>query len=181
MPLTDANLIDRILQDDDRNAFNELVRRHQSAVRGLHRRLTNGNETLADDLAQITFIRAYRSLGKFRRKSKFGTWLYRIAYNVFLSEIRRASSHKETELVEEIQESAQPSHSRKVSLKQDLEEGMKRLTEPERAAIFLCYNEGFSHEDAAKSLNMPLGTIKTHILRGKTKLRHFLKDWAPGS
>ena len=177
LPLTDANLIDRVLQDDDRNAFNELIRRHQSAVRGLHRRLTNGDDTLADDLAQITFIRAYRSLGKFKRKSKFGTWLYRIAYNVFLSEIRRTRHH--VALEEETLEDTHPSHSERISLKHDLEEGMKRLTEGERAAIFLCYNEGLSHEEAARTLNMPLGTIKTHILRGKTKLRHFLKDWAP--
>ncbi len=179
MPLTDANLIDRVLYDDDLNAFNELVRRHQSAVRGLHRRLTNGNETLSDDLAQITFIRAYRSLGKFRGKSKFGTWLYRIAYNVFLSEVRRSRPHLQMELDEAIQEDAQPSHSNKVSLKQDLEDAMKRLTKPERAALFLCYNEGLSHEEAAGALHLPLGTIKTHILRGKAKLRRYLKDWAP--
>ncbi len=178
MPLTDANLIDRVLQDDDRNAFNELVRNHQSAVRGLQRRLTNGNDTLADDLAQITFIRAYRSLPKFKQKSKFSTWLYRIAYNVFLSEIRRTRHHVELEEAA-LEDAAHPSHSEKISLKNDLEEGMKRLTENERAAIFLCYNEGLSHEEAAGALDMPLGTIKTHILRGKKKLRQFLKDWAP--
>ena len=88
-PLTDAELIARVVVRDDRHAFSELVRRHQSAVRATLRRLTSGNHALADDLAQETFMLAYRNLGSFRQEAKFSTWLYRIATNAYLADARK--------------------------------------------------------------------------------------------
>ena len=88
-PLTDAQLIARVVIHDDRHAFSELVRRHQSAVRTTLRRLTAGNHALADDLAQETFMLAFRNLGSFRQEAKFSTWLYRIATNAFLADARK--------------------------------------------------------------------------------------------
>src|SRR5262252_10773534 len=87
--LTDAQLIARVVVHDDRNAFSELVRRHQSAVRTTLRRLTAGNNALADDLAQETFMLAYRNIKSFRQEAKFSTWLYRIATNAFLADARK--------------------------------------------------------------------------------------------
>src|SRR5512140_3142808 len=87
--VTDAQLIARVVVQDDRHAFSELVRRHQSLVRAMLRRLTAGNHALADDLAQETFLLAYRNLRSFRQEAKFSTWLYRIAYNVFLGDTRK--------------------------------------------------------------------------------------------
>src|SRR5262245_26735424 len=88
MSLTDQDLIARVLADDDRNAFAELVRRNQSPVRGLLRKLTGGDHGLADDLAQETFLRAYRALGSFRGETRFSAWLFSIAYRAFLSDRR---------------------------------------------------------------------------------------------
>ena len=88
-PVSDAQLIARAVVQDDRHAFGELVRRHQSVVRSTLRRLTGGNVALADDLAQETFLLAYRNLTSFRQEAKFSTWLYRIAYNVFLADARK--------------------------------------------------------------------------------------------
>ena len=88
-PLTDAELIARVVVRDDRHAFSELVRRHQSAVRTTLRRLTSGNHALADDLAQETFMLAFRNLGSFRQEAKFSTWLYRIATNAYLADARK--------------------------------------------------------------------------------------------
>src|SRR5258708_7858011 len=87
--ISDAQLIARVLVQDDRHAFGELVRRHQSAVRTTLRRLTGGNHALADDLAQETFLLAYRNLRSFRQEAKFSTWLYRIGYNAFLADARK--------------------------------------------------------------------------------------------
>ena len=87
--VSDAQLIARVLVQDDRHAFGELVRRHQSTVRACLRKLTAGNAALADDLAQETFLLAYRNLKSFRQEAKFSTWLYRIAYNVFLADARK--------------------------------------------------------------------------------------------
>jgi RNA polymerase sigma factor (sigma-70 family) len=81
--LTDADLVARVLVDDDQNAFGELVRRHQTKVRGLLRQLTRTDVALADDLAQETFLRAYKHIRSFRGEARFSTWLYRIAYNCF--------------------------------------------------------------------------------------------------
>ena len=89
IPVSDAQLIARAVVQDDRHAFGELVRRHQSAVRSTLRRLTGGNIAHADDLAQETFLLAYRNLKSFRQEAKFSTWLYRIAYNVFLADARK--------------------------------------------------------------------------------------------
>ena len=87
--VTDAELIARVVVQDDRHAFSELVRRHQSAVRATLRRLTAGNHALADDLAQETFVLAYRNLKSFRQEARFSTWLYRIATNCFLADARK--------------------------------------------------------------------------------------------
>ena len=87
--VTDAELIARSVVGDDRHAFTELVRRHQSSVRACLRRLTTGNHALADDLAQETFILAWRNLKAFRQEARFSTWLYRIATNCWLAHSRK--------------------------------------------------------------------------------------------
>jgi len=69
----------------DRQAFARLVCAHQGPVRALLRHLTGGHRALADDLAQETFLRAWQSLPRFRSEARFGTWLYRIAYNTYLT------------------------------------------------------------------------------------------------
>ena len=85
MDLTDANLVARVIVDDDQHAFGELVRRHQSSVRGLLRQLTRTDIALADE----AFLRAYRNIRSFHGEAKFSTWLYRIAYNCFREDARR--------------------------------------------------------------------------------------------
>lgn len=175
MELSDADLIARVVLDDDHHAFAELVRRHQSAVRATLRQLTRGNETLADELAHETFLRAYRALKTFRGESRFSSWLYRIAYNLFRSETRRARPHDPIE--EHAGDLVQPTQTERTDLQHDLAEAMKRLTANERAAITLCYTSGLTHEEAAAALQWPLGTVKTNILTGKAKLRRYLQAY----
>ncbi|HUH95613.1 MAG TPA: sigma-70 family RNA polymerase sigma factor [Casimicrobiaceae bacterium] len=184
-PVSDAQLIARVLVQDDRHAFGELVRRHQSAVRSSLRRLTGGNHALADDLAQETFLLAYRNLRSFRQEAKFSTWLFRIAYNAFLADARKM---KELPLPEEGEdrELAPPEDpaaplARSAALNVDLERAMATLSEPERAAIVQCYHNDLSHEEAAYVLGCPVGTVKTHILRAKQKLKARLAGWGPES
>lgn len=176
MELSDAELIARVVLDDDHHAFAELVRRHQSAVRATLRNLTRGNTVLADELAQDTFLRAYRALKSFRGESRFSSWLYRIAYNAYQSEVRRAKPHDPIE--EHASELIQPSGAEQADFQHDLAEAMKRLNENERAAITLCYTSGLTHEEAAATLQCPVGTVKTNLLTGKEKLRRYLQPWA---
>src|SRR4030095_3994087 len=88
-PVTDAQLIARALVADDRHAFAELVKRHQSTVRACLRKLTAGNHALADDLSQETCALAWRNLKSFRQEARFSTWLYRIATNCWLADARK--------------------------------------------------------------------------------------------
>ena len=171
----DSELIVRVVEGADRDAFDVLVRRHQSAVRSLLRRLSCGDHALADDVAQETFLRAYLKLHTFRGESALASWLYRIAYNAFLAEVRRRGPLRPAPDELPGPESPRP---REAVLHLDLERAMAGLSEAERAAIDLCYKKDLSHQEAAWVLDCPVGTVKTHVLRGKEKLRRLLAPWA---
>src|SRR5215212_2564034 len=190
-PVTDAQLIARALVADDRFAFAELVRRHQSAVRACLRKLTAGNHALADDLAQETFVLAWRNLKSFRQEAKFSTWLYRIATNCWLAHVRKRKEEllgdradmiadEDGDGMHHIGDDVHADHAKGASLKMDLERAMATLSEGERAAIVQCYHNDLTHEEAAYVLGCPVGTVKTHVLRGKQKLKLALAAWNPG-
>ena len=187
--ISDAQLIARCLVGDDRHAFAELVKRHQSSVRACLRKLTAGNHALADDLAQDTFVLAWRNLKSFRQDAKFSTWLYRIATNCWLMNARKRKEEllgdRDADVADEdhddmphLSEST-GDHARASTLKLDLERALRVLSEPERAAIVQCYHNDLSHEEAAYVLGIPVGTVKTHVLRAKQKLKQAMAAWAP--
>ncbi|MEO8346097.1 MAG: sigma-70 family RNA polymerase sigma factor [Betaproteobacteria bacterium] len=189
--VSDATLIARTLVGDDRHAFAELVRRHQSTVRACLRKLTAGNHALADDLSQETFVLAWRNLKSFRQEARFSTWLYRIATNCWLADARKRKDEllgdRDDSVADEAGgdgpegDASHANHARGASLKLDLERALAVLTEGERAAIVQCYHNDLTHEEAAYVLNCPVGTVKTHVLRGKQKLKVALAAYAPES
>ncbi len=172
---SDAELITRVLVRDDRRAFGELVARHQSAVRGLLRRLTGGDVAQADDLAQETFLRAYRGLRGYRGGAKFSSWLYRIACNAFFSHDRgsRLAPPEPPALEVGVSEVDLPDA---LLERYDLERALAALKPRERAALVLTYANELTHEEAAVILDCPLGTLKTHVARAKEKLRRQLEE-----
>jgi len=177
VPLNDADLVARVLVDDDHHAFAELVRNHQSPVRGLLRQLTRNDFALADDLAQETFLRAYKHIRSFRGEAKFSTWLYRIAYNCFREDARK---RKELVGIDETQlEAEQAPATVDPALRLDLMRALQLLPLHERSAILLCCQNGLSHDEAARVLDIPLGTVKTNVLRGREKLKKMLTGWEP--
>jgi len=167
---SDAELILAVVERDDRRAYALLVGRHQGQVRSVLRRLTKGDAALADDLAQDTFVLAWRNLKRFRFESRFSTWLYRIAFNAWQSEARRK---RELPLDDDIREDSAAGACEMPDIvgRVDLERAIATLSEGERAAVAACYYADLSHEEAAAALGMPLGTVKTHVLRAKAKLR----------
>ena len=187
----DTLLIARVLAIDDRAAFGVLVQRHQSSVRARLRRLCNGNEALADDLAQETFVLAWRKLQSFRQEARFSTWLYRIATNCWLADARKRkevlfADHDASDDVGEedamtIAIGATSDASDAVALGIDLDRARAALSAGERAAIVQCYDNDLSHEEAADVLGCPVGTVKTHILRAKKKLRLAMAAWERGT
>ena len=177
MELTDADLVTRVLVDEDQHAFGELVRRHQSAVRGLLRQLTRTDVASADDLAQETFLRAYKHIRSFRGEARFSTWLYRIAYNCFREEARK---RKEFVGIDEERQQQEPDPQvRDPALRHDLMYALSLLPLHERSAILLCCQNGLSHDEAARVLEIPIGTVKTNVLRGREKLKRALAAWGP--
>ena len=168
----EAGLILAVIERDDRAAFAELVRRHQSQVRSVLRRLAKGDAALADDLAQETFLLAWRNLRRFRFEARFSTWLYRIAFNAWQSEMRR-----KREFTLGLDDDAPVpgeggfDEMPDVASRVDLERAMALLSDGERAAIAACYYADLTHEEAAQALGIPLGTVKTHVLRAKARLR----------
>ena len=188
--VSDAALIACCVVGDDRHAFAELVKRHQSSVRACLRKLTAGNHALADDLAQDTFILAWRNLGSFRQEARFSTWLYRIATNCWLASTRKRRDELLGDRDAEIADDDLPAdgdaggrssadHAFGASMKIDLERALARLPAAERAAIVQCYHNDLSHEEAAYVLDCPVGTVKTRVLRGKQKLKIALAAWNP--
>ncbi|MEP7207407.1 MAG: sigma-70 family RNA polymerase sigma factor [Casimicrobiaceae bacterium] len=186
--VTDAELIARVVVQDDRAAFAELVRRYQSGVRATLRRLATGDHGLADDLAQETFLSAYRNLRAFRQDARFSTWLYRIATNAFLAYRRKRREELLGESADDVADGGEAAdahdrgygdHAGGTTLRIDMERALEVLSDAERAAIVQCYHNDLSHEEAAYVLGCPVGTVKTHILRAKQKLKNRLAAWAP--
>ena len=174
MSFTDTDLIARVLSREDHHAFGELMRRYQSPVRAFLARMTRGDAHLADDLAQETFLKAWRKLHTYRGSARFSTWLFGIAYNEFRT-VARQRRELALEDVEEPQSAATPvTADSRSDLRLDLTEALKELHSGERAAIVLCCQNGLTHEEAAEVLDCPLGTVKTHVLRGKEKLKRRL-------
>ncbi len=176
--MTDSELIARVLVSDDHAAFGELVTKHQSAVRNFLRHLTRGDAALADDLAQDTFVQAYRGIARYRGTASFPTWLLGIAHNHWRNARRRQRTVPvEPEHLDALE--PQPSVVNLSDLKHDLGQALDRLAPDERTAIHLCYQQGLSHSEIADVLQWPLGTVKTHLARSKEKLRPLLAAWNP--
>lgn len=156
----------------DDGAFEELVRRRQGSIRRLMRQL-GGDWTLADDLAQEAFIRAWQKLSTLRAPGAFGGWLRRIAVNVFLGHIRRSNPpiiDSEAVNLTDVENGHRAIHI-------DLENALARLKAEERICIVLAYGERMSHSEICSALAWPLGTVKSHISRGASRLRRLLKDY----
>ncbi len=175
--IRESELLDRARRSDQR-AFAVLVRRHQGKIRGLLLRLT-ASRTLADDLAQEVFLRAYRALPGFEGRSSFSTWTYRIAYNVFLNYRTRSRAH--LSLPEGMEGDASvsasdesPGHS---DLKSDLSQAIASLPPRYRAVVVLYYLRDVTYREIAEILELPIGTVKTHLHRARALLRTRMHGW----
>jgi RNA polymerase sigma factor (sigma-70 family) len=170
----DAALIARALRDSDKAAFGQLVRRHQGQLRARVRRLTRADAAWADDIAQETFIMAWRKLDQFRAEARFSTWLYRIAYTLFLQAKRGKRIDFDSRTAEDV---GREDPFRGFALRRDLSKALESLPDVQSTALTLCYDCDLSHEDAAYVLGIPVGTVKSHISRGKQRLREQLSAW----
>lgn len=177
MDLNDEELIRRVVEDGDQRAYAQLVRRYQSQLRFSLRQLCNGDQALADDMAQEAFIKAYKALPAFRGDARFSTWLYRIAYNLVMSHKRKNSPEIDQDAVDRAQETESFDEAERLGMARDLNLALGELSQAQRQAVHLCMQRGFSHEEAASIMKLPLGTVKSHVNRGRAKLQALLQPW----
>ena len=148
-----------------REAFGELVRRHSPSVRGLIRRM-GAEPALADDVAQAAFIQAFERCADFRGEGTFAAWVRRIAARLYIK--RRQKEARWTDL-DATEDAVAPMPDQARAL--DLDDALRGLSEVERVCVSLCHGAGMTHSEIAAALNLPLGTVKSHVKRGLDKLR----------
>jgi RNA polymerase sigma-70 factor (ECF subfamily) len=151
----------------ERRAFGELARRHGSGVRGLLRRM-GAAPAEADDLAQDAFLAAFERIAEFRGEGTFAAWVKRIAARLYL---RRLQRERRIGAFTEAVAAEAPAEAAPADQRIDLDEALRGLAPPERLCVSLCFGAGLSHAEAAEALNLPLGTVKSHVRRGLERLR----------
>jgi RNA polymerase sigma-70 factor (ECF subfamily) len=151
----------------ERAAFGELVRRHGSAVRGVLRRM-GAPPAEADDVAQDAFLTAFERIAEFRGEGTFAAWVKKIAARLYLRRLQR--ERKLGAFTAEAAEDEPPPRA-DADATIDLDGALRALGAAERLCVTMCFGAGLSHTEAAEALNLPLGTVKSHVKRGLDKLR----------
>ncbi len=154
-------------QGGSTEAFSRLVERHQQVLRGFLRRIC-GDWVQADDLAQETFIVAWSRIGRLTTGSSVRGWLCGIGYNKHLSAVRSAARERARGAIYEAERD--PTVDAAIEDRLTLKRAMTDLPAEQRACISLCLAAEFSHAEAAEALALPLGTVKSHVTRGRARL-----------
>jgi RNA polymerase sigma-70 factor (ECF subfamily) len=176
---SDTELVVRARQGDEA-AFEQLVLRHQRYVFNLAYRVL-GDYTEAEDITQEAFVRVWRGLSGFRGQARFTTWLYRIVHNLCLNRLPGLQRELlQTEPLEEVLADPGPSPADLFAVREQmafLHAQMDRLPEKYRLVLTLRYLQHLSYDEIAAALEMPMGTVKTHIHRARRLLRERLSQW----
>ena len=143
----------------DSAAFATLVEKYERPLRAFLSRM--GAAEIADDIAQDAFLKAWRAAGQYDGKARYSTWLTSIAWRCRLDELRRRPREPASPQTEH---RADPSSA-------EVGDMLARLSENERASLVLCDGHGWTHQEAAELLGLPLGTLKSTVARAKMKCR----------
>ena len=177
--MTDHDLIARA-RDGDNNAFAELVKRYESQVAAVVIGML-GNSDATDDVGQEVFLRFYKALHGFRGDAALGTYLTRIAINLSLNELKRRKrrlsffSKSENEMsILEIKSDEQPDTFESQEL---VQRALQKLEPEFRAVVVLRLIEGYSTEETAQTLKVPLGTVLSRLSRAQKKLKEYLRPF----
>ena len=185
----DATLMLRVKRGDTA-AFTALVEKYKQPVMNLAYRLLR-DQTEAEDLAQNVFVQVFKSASRYETTAKFSTWLFTIARNLGLNEIRRRSRHPAESLdaphpddparprhqFEDTNNFSPPDRLLQGELAQKIEEALAGLPEIQRTAIQLCRQDELSYEEIAKVLGCSLSATKSLIHRGRETLKEKLKPY----
>jgi RNA polymerase sigma-70 factor (ECF subfamily) len=179
---SDEELVE-LCKQHDHEAFTVLVDRYKNRIHWMVRRMVGGLED--EDFTQEVFLRVYQAFPSFRSGSKFSTWIYKIAHNLCLSELRKRKRRGEHVSMEE--EGEEKVHWLLRESGEDLEEQIERrdfsrnvqalvekLPTPHRTALTLFYVNQVRYEEIAEIMNIPMGTVKTYIHRARARLRDLI-------
>ena len=187
--LTDQQVV-QLARDGREPAYRELIGRYQRPVFSLIYRLVRDREK-AEDLAQDTFIKVLNAIDRYDPQYKFSSWIFKIAHNTGLDHLRRkepetlsldgsphARSAAETEasvITPESRTESPEQYAQNRELGTEIESAMGTLRAEYRTAIVLCHVEGRAYEEIAEIMDVPLGTVKTYIHRGRKELMQRLE------
>lgn len=179
----EKNLVEQAKQGNIQ-AFETLILTYEKMVYNIAFRMLQHSED-ARDISQEVFLKAYRSLANFDGKSKFSTWLYRIAVNTCIDEIRKQKGRLTYSLEEEL-ESTEGSYQKQfadagqtpedsllhLEMQKEVVDALNTLSEEHRTVVVLRDIQGFSYEEIAKMTNTTLGTVKSRIARARSQLKN---------
>jgi RNA polymerase sigma-70 factor (ECF subfamily) len=177
----DIVLIDRYLGGDV-SAFDELVRAHEDRVFGICLRMMNDRDA-ALDAVQETFLTVFRKADRFQAKAAFSTWLYRVTINTCYDLLRKAKRRR-TEPLPETTDPPDPHTDDELAaaeLRPDIERALLSIPVEFRSAVVLVDLQGLSLEQASETLDVPIGTIKSRVFRGRKQLASSLGNLREGS
>jgi RNA polymerase sigma-70 factor (ECF subfamily) len=166
------------------SAFEQILRRFQRPVLSFILRMT-GDPALAEDLAQETFVKAFRSLAAFDSSRRLSSWLFRIAHNTTVDALRRrktptvALDSDEAPIDPPAPATVDPVERR--ALSQALQAALARLRPDQRAAVVLRYEDGLGFEEIGRVLGMPAATARSHVHRARKELARLMTEagWTP--
>lgn len=177
----DIDLIDRYLAGDI-DAFNELMSAHEDRVFGICLRMLRNRES-ALDATQDTFLTVFRKADRYEAKAAFSTWLYRVTVNTCYDHLRRQKRKQADALPEnhDIADVASRDAFDAVEIRPDIDEALASLSPEFRAAIILVDLEGMSLDQTSDTLEVPTGTVKSRLFRGRKQLSQILGNLRPPS
>ena len=178
-PTTDASLMQRVVAGDD-DAFAEIVERYKNPLVNYLTHLVRSRDR-AEEVAQDAFVRLYRNASKYREQDRLGPYLFRIATNQVVTEVRREKrwSLLLPRLNASTTQAAPPPDTGLLTteIQKKVNAALERLPVKYRAPIVLCDIEEWSYDEIARALDCRVGTVKSRIFRGREMLRRHLAPW----
>lgn len=176
---TEAQLI-AAAQQGDRQALDALLREHYDRIWAVCRRIA-GNDADAADATQEALMAIVRGIPKFDGRARFSTWAYRVATNACLDELRRRKRRPSPEIIDEHENWAErqgadpsPAFDDQLVARDELETALSQLPEEFRVAVVLRDQVGMDYADIAATLDIPAGTVRSRIARGRSRLSELL-------
>ena len=184
----DETLVARV-QHGDKSAYDYLVQRYQERLYATVYHMTSNHDD-ANDLVQDAFIKAFKSIGSFKRESSFYTWIYRIAVNKTINFLKQRknrthislndldfNAEHDPDLLALVSDKTPRREAHLAELQQKLNEAMQKLSEPHRLVVTLHDVQGLAHEEIAQIMDCNVGTVRSRLFYARQQLQATMSDY----